>query len=539
MSRPNPLVLIAILIALTALFGWLTLLPDGFYLSSHEGDTLHLLDVLFRMNSGLSPHIDFVTPLGILGFVPFTHLMGLGHSVGEAILMGQVAAAAALAPLVFYAAWTRLPSLVAYGFAAMMVIFAMAITYGGTGLGLSMSMHYNRWAWVVASLIIVIALLPRQGRPAPYFDGVLLALLFTLLALLKVTFFIALLPGVVVALLVAERRREITMALVGGAVFSVVLVIAFGLEFWLAYAADLINVSRSEVRPHTGVAFGDIVGSPATLATTAVGFMAFLFLYRGGYRAQALGLLFLVPGFMFITWQNFGNDPKWLVPLAAVLLAMGVKAYRLDDITVSSRVTMVAALAGILFLPSTITMATSPLRHATQDTAEFDPMLAGAPGQGDIYVRRDRGYSMLAETFLDDPGDPWDPLARVLDRPPSTAIEGIPFPNCEFLAGSVAFLTILGQDLRDLGVEEGATLFTSDILSAFWLYQPFQPLPQGAPWYYGELSGIENADYVVVPKCGFAERVRQIIILELATSDLTFETVAETDRLALFRVVQP
>ena len=539
MSRPNPLILIAILVALTAFYGWLTLLPAGFYLSSHEGDTLHLLDVLFRMNSGLSPHLDFVTPLGILGFVPFAHLMSQGYPVGNAIMMGQVAAGAALVPLIFYAAWTRLPSLVAYGFAAMMVVFAMAVTYGGTGLGLSMSMHYNRWAWVIASLVVVIALLPRQGRPAPYFDGVLLALLFTLLVLLKVTFFVALLPGVVVALLIAERQREITVALIAGALFAVALVIAFGLDFWLAYAGDLINVSRSEVRPHTGVSFADIVGSPANLATTAVGLMAFFFLRRGGYRAQSMGLLLLVPGFMVITWQNFGNDPKWLVPLAAVLLAMGAKTYRLNDLVLSSRLTMMAALAGILFLPSAITLASSPLRHAAVDPADYEPMLAGRPGQEGIFVRRDRGFSMKVQSYLDNPGDPWDPLAGVLNRQPPTEIQGIAFPSCEFLAGSVAFLRTLSQDLRDLGVEEGASFFTTDILSAFWLYEPFRPLPEGAPWYYGELSGIGNADYVVVPKCGFAERVRQIMILELATSGLGFETVAETDRLALFRVSQP
>ena len=539
MSRPNPFILIGILAGLTSLYGWLTLLPGGFFVSSHEGDTFHLLDVIFRMNSGLSPHLDFVTPLGILGFVPFTHLMGVGYSVGEALLLGQVAAGAALAPFVFYATWTRLPSLVAYAFAMMMVVLTMALTFGGLGLGVSMSMHYNRWGWVIGSVIVVMALLPRQGRQAPAFDGVLVAFLFTLLFLLKITFFLALLPGTVVALLLGGRRREIVIALAAGAVFAAALLLAFGLDFWLAYGADLLNVSRSEVRPHTGVSFADIVAAPQNLATSAVAFAAFLTLHRGGFRTQAVALLFFVPGFLYITWQNFGNDPKWLIPLAAVLLSMSVKADRLEDVRTASRLTLVAALAAILYVPSAFTMATSPFRHAASDATEFEPLLAEGSGQGDIYARRDRAYSLKAETFLDDPGDAWDGFAEMLDREAPTEIQGIPFPTCEFLAGSVNFLRTLGQDLKAIGVEDGATIFTADILSAIWLFEPFAPLPQGAPWYYGDLSGVGNADYIVVPKCGYAERVRQIIIQDLVGSGLDLEVVAETERLALFRPAQP
>ncbi|MXQ08731.1 hypothetical protein GQ651_12815 [Alphaproteobacteria bacterium GH1-50] len=490
------------------------------------------------MNSGLWPHVDFVTPLGILGFVPFTHFMGLGYSVGDAILYGQVAFAVCLLPLTLYVGLTRLPALAAYVFGLLMVLFAMALTYGGTGPGISMSMHYNRWAWVIASLAVLLALLPRQGRPAQLFDGVLLALLFSLLILLKVTFFVALVPGVLVALLLQERRREIVAALVAGVVFGAVLLVALGPDYWFGYAADLLNVSGSEVRPHTGVPFADIVGAPGNLAITAVGFMAFLFLHRAGHRPQAVGLLLLLPGFMFITWQNFGNDPKWLVPVSALLVAMATKARRLGDDSDASRFLLVAALACILYLPSTLTLAVSPLRHFGSDPAMFEPMLAGGPGQEDIYVRRDRGYSMKAEQFLDAPGKPWDRYADLMEMPEPTEIAGIPFPNCEFLAGSVNWLRTISTDLRNMGVEEGASLFTADILSAFWLYEPFRPLQNGAPWYYGELSGIGNADYVVVPKCGFAERVRQIIIFELSEAPFDYQVVGENERVALFRIVR-
>lgn len=536
MSRPNPLILIGIIAVLGCALSWLNLTAGGFFVSSHEGDTIHLLDIIFRMNSGYWPHIDFVTPLGILGFIPFVMLMGQGYAVGDAILIGQTLAAAILAPLIFYVAWTRLSALAAYAFAGMMVILVLAMSFGGTGPGLSMSMHYNRWSWVVASLLVLIALLPSRTRPAPEFEGVLLAFLFSILVLTKVTFFIALLPGVVVTLLVQSRVRVVMVGLIAGVVFALILLFLLGPSFWLAYAADLLNVSRSDVRPHTGLALTDIIGSPAFLPVTIVGFASFLMMHRAGFRGQALGLVLLLPGFIFITWQNFGNDPKWLIPLAALLLTVSKwePVEGMPDYSGAFRV--LSAVAAILFLPSAITMAASPMKHAAQDRADYEPMLPPTPLTAGIYVRLDRGFSMMAQQFEDDPGDNWARFSFALDREPPTEINGIPFPQCEFLAGSTAWLRTIGEDLIALGVEPGSALFTTDVLASFWFYEPFSPLQGGAPWYYGDLSGIENADYVVVPKCGFAERVRQIIISDIANSGLDFETFADTERVAVFVV---
>ena len=70
MSRPNPAVFIAFLVAVIVVLGSVTLAKGGFYLAKHEGDTLHLLQILFRMASGEWPHLDFMTPIGLLAFAP-------------------------------------------------------------------------------------------------------------------------------------------------------------------------------------------------------------------------------------------------------------------------------------------------------------------------------------------------------------------------------------------------------------------------------------------------------------------------------------
>ena len=207
MSRPNPLILIGILALFVGVQSWLTYNTGTYYLSEHEGDTMHLLDILFRMHDGALPHLDFETPLGILAFLPMVYLMDIGYSVGQSILFSQFIVILLLTPVVLYAAWSRLSAPASYAFVVLAATLILAISYGGTGAGTSMSMHYNRWAWTLASLVVVLTLLPGRG-PTAMFDGVLVGLLFSVLALTKITFFLMILPGALIALLLQGRRRE-------------------------------------------------------------------------------------------------------------------------------------------------------------------------------------------------------------------------------------------------------------------------------------------------------------------------------------------
>ena len=63
---------------------------------------------------------------------------------------------------------------------------------------------------------------------------------------------------------------------------------------------------------------------------------------------------------------------------------------------------------------------------------------------------------------------------------------------------------------------------------------PLEPLQNGAPWYYGNLSGIENADYVLVPKCNFVARVYGIMLSELEDAKLPMTLVRNNELYALF-----
>ena len=66
MSRPRSAVLAAWLVVLILVLGGLPILKGAFYIEKHEGDTLHLAELVLRMARGEWPHLDFMTPIGVL-----------------------------------------------------------------------------------------------------------------------------------------------------------------------------------------------------------------------------------------------------------------------------------------------------------------------------------------------------------------------------------------------------------------------------------------------------------------------------------------
>ena len=86
MSRPNPAILCAFLVAVWAVLGGIALAKGGFFLAKHEGDTFHLLQIVFRMTGGEWPHLDFMTPIGIMAFAPIALFVEMGAGVGKATI---------------------------------------------------------------------------------------------------------------------------------------------------------------------------------------------------------------------------------------------------------------------------------------------------------------------------------------------------------------------------------------------------------------------------------------------------------------------
>ena len=268
------------------------------------------------------------------------------------------------------------------------------------------------------------------------------------------------------------------------------------------------------------------------------GMAAFFMIRRSGHDLAAYALLLLVPGFIYVTYQNFGNDPQWVWFLGLAIFALrpesGVGKIFGQDLRLLMGGAAWVALA--LNFPSLFSNATSPLSHAQMDAARFEPMIPSALGHQDIFVRTDRGNAMVALVHRDRESAAWARYAPIVDRAPLSEFGAVVFPYCEWASGSRAYLERVAEELVQDGLTPESQVLFADSLAGLWLFGPFTPLSGGAPWYYGGLTGLENADYLVIPKCAFVAGLREIMIKELKTSELRFSLVRDTEIYAVFEV---
>ncbi|MGL4309509.1 MAG: hypothetical protein ACRCSU_03395, partial [Paracoccaceae bacterium] len=371
MMRANSGMLAVFLLAVLAALGGTALLQGGLYVGKHEGDTLHLLEIVFRMADGQRPHLDFMTPIGALAFAPIALFVDQGMGVGHAILWSQILVAAVLFPAVWWAAYSRFPGGWAYVFGFLVLMLALALVHGEAQRSVSISMHYNRWAWAVAYVVIALAMLPPlagRGRPLP--EGIIIGLGMAFLVLCKITYFVAFVIPVALALVLRRDWLALGAALVAGLAVAGAVTAVAGFDFWLAYLRDIATVAGSSVRAAPGEPFSAILGAPAYLGGSLAAIFGVIFLRQAGTEDAAakhagLVLLLLLPGFFYVTYQNFGNDPQWL-PLLGLLLMVyrpeGILRNGLGwDLRTGLAVTAAAAFA--LAAPSVFNLTYSPFRH--------------------------------------------------------------------------------------------------------------------------------------------------------------------------------
>ena len=538
MSANSGKILAVFMAVLLAVYAALTFLKGGFYIGKHEGDTLHLLQMLFRMQGGDWPHFDFVTPIGILAFAPIVVFLKVGFGAGQAILAGQFLVALAFFPFVWWVARSRFSGGWAYLFAATILIFCVALVHGEAMDSVSISMHYNRWAWAAAFLAIATAMLPaRTGGASSVADGAVIGVMVVFMAMIKVTYFAAFFFPLLIGLFARGAGRTVFWAVVSGLIAAGLATLAVGTPvFWLAYLQDLLNVAGSDVRPQPGHDFGYVISAPAYLGGSIIILMSVVLMRQADRKQEGLMLLLLAPAFFYVTYQNFGNDPQWLW-LLGLLLFM-----RLPDAGLRNgfgwdlrqAVTLCAIAAFALATPSFLNLAASPLRHLATDVEKFEPLMPGSGAHEDLQTYAPRAFQLDYRAAMDGEGTPFAHYAEYTDRDKlEVTFQGEDLSYCTLELGLVGWFETVANDIAGWEGGEGAAIFTADLLSSYWLYADLAPLKRGAPWYYGELSGIENADYLLVPKCPLSAPTRKSILDEISAQSWS-DRVQEVRRTELY-----
>jgi len=541
MQRASALLIGSFLFGLIVLMGGAMLLKGGLYLGKHEGDTLHLADMVLRMaEAGQWPHLDFSTPIGVLALAPVALFVWLGAGLGHAVIWAEVAVAMLLLVPLARTAATRFEPTGAMAYGAYVVVLCLALVHGEADAAVSLSMHYNRWAWAVVYIIVPLAALPGAGEPKPWVDGALIGLGMAALALLKITYFVGLAPAMLLAFAVRGDGRAFLAALFAGLSVAGLVTALAGAGFWNAYLMDLLSVSQSSIRIVPGESFLGVIGAPAFIGGSLV-LMATVALLRQSDRpSEGLLLLALAPGFFIITWQNFGNDPQWLVLVAAFALARRPDPYRHNGLGMPLKASLTtAAVAALAFAtPSVVNLAFSPFRQAFASTEGMVPLLPNRPDHADLLVREARLFQVTSIQPLDLPGMPYESYRTRGKRDEPTVLNGETLPECELQVGYSAWFETAAADLVSAGYGDKRIL-VADLFSALWLYGPFPPLPGGAAWLYGGAPGIEAAEFVLVPLCPTKQRSRGEMLEFLAAQGWTLTEAHRTATYILARPFKP
>ncbi len=514
----------------------LLMLPSKLMITGHEGDLMHMLDASLRMANGELPHLNFMTPIGILGFAPVAGFLALGYAVGKATLLAEAAMLALMLPAIWWLGATRLSRGQAYYFAIVMVATMMAVVYGGGSSSISLSMYYNRWGWSLTFLLLVTILfkphrLLGEGWVAPMVIGTSMAAL----AMLKMTFFVPMLPVIVLIMLTQKQGKVLLKALVVGLLIGVALLAWLGLDFFLAYFNDLLVVTRPEsARVNTGVSLSDVAASPKTLMSSIILFAALVMFRKSGRMQQGLVVLILAPAFTYITYQNWGNDPKWLhlmvlyiwanLPDAAARPVFGVPARQ-------GGLALVVAAVTFIF-PSIFSLATTPFRVAFAANTEGNTKLELNNGLSDIWLPERRVSDVVAIQAVSG----WPTLMP--DLAP-VVVNGYTFPDCKLGTPIMAQYAGMAKQIEALDGLRGQPVLVADVLNTLWLMADVGRVAGAAPWYYGDDSGLDAAAYLAVPLCPLKPQLRSAMLGQIESQGYALEETYRSELMVLYALAKP
>ena len=537
MSRPHPAALFGIFVALIVAMCGAALLKGGLYLAKHEGDTFHLLQIVFRMADGQWPHLDFMSPIGAMASWPIAAFVGGGFGIGTAFILAQASVSIALLPAVLWVGISRLNMATAVLFGSIIFVLVNALVHGEAERSVSLSMHYNRWAWAIAFVAGGLAFFAPVHRQNGYLDGFFIGVALFLLLMIKVTYFAAFGIPIFVALVMRRAFDTLFVAALVGLIAAGAVTLMAGFGYWGAYLGDLLEVSRSAVRPFPSEPLGAVMAAPAFLTGSITLLAGIIFLRQSGQGAEGLWLLLLVPGFFYVTYQNWANDPQWLLFLTVFLLATAPKDNAANGFGWPLRsATMVTALVAFALISSSFfNMAYSPFRHLKVDADRYVQFLPRATVHGDLFATRLRAYRADQRGPLDVTGTG---LAAYQDIPEAIEVanfRGEDLPVCAVELGMIAWFETIVTDLEAAG-HAGKKIFAADLFSSHWLFGEFAPIPQGAPWYYGGLPGFENADLLIVPLCPIIHEVRSAVLKDIEESGAELAEIQRTKLYILYKI---
>nr|WP_323777343.1 hypothetical protein [Amylibacter sp.] len=519
------------LIGLLAVLAMMRSNSGAVLIMSFDGDAIHMAQIVLRMQAGQVPHLDFLTPLGAMAFLPIVWLMDLGFGVGGAFAYAPVMIALVMLPALYWVGLSRFAPSGALALGAVFLVQMLALVHGGVAPTVTASMYYNNWCWSVGALVVALAVVPSRfnNRWILLAEPMILGVGVGFLLLTKATFAVFLLPALILALLIGRQFKMLAFSVLWSMVFLTCITLPLGgLTYWPGYVQDLMFVANSAARGQPGAPLVLMLLAPAQLVGVLAVLTGIVFLRQARKSGSALVLLALVAGWVLITHQNWQNDPHWLIPAGVLVLALArdVELYNRFGWPLKRALQIVSVMLMTLGMPLLVTQIQSLLIHNSLRPDRFAAVFR-SPANNDLRFRgaKDGDYRI---------DRPFTALASSGAKP--TVLAGETLPDCQKSTGLVAELIETGKRLDQMPQTKGAQTLYADWINGLWLFSDTAPLTGGAPWYYGGTPGFAAAEFVVVPLCPMGQDVRRMVLSEIEQDPaLSFSEVLRNDLFILLK----
>lgn len=498
---------------------------------------MHATEAASRLAEGQKAHLDFLTPLGIMAFWPIAQFLKAGFGAHHALMFANLAVPLVFLPAMAFVAATRMGRLHAILFGTFCITLGLGGVFGGTNGSVSMSLYYNRWCWMVAFVLIATIILdPKDQSRTSVIDGIIIGACLSFLALVKMSYFVAFAPAVVVGLLSLRHMPQLAaVAVTGLLAMGFATLIGGGIDFWTSYAADLNFVRTSEIRSKPGESFINILTGPKYLPATLILLIAVIGLRHAGFQRAGLVLLLLVPGLAFVTYQNWGNDPQWLVLIAVLCFVWAVQlaeksAFGTDARTLFFSLGLAALVLGS---PSFINVTTSVLRNLYADTDEYIALLDGENHAG-LMILRKASFNAKGRTDLPPVIDPMG-KDEASDLAEPLIVGGVTLTDCSLSSGYYGKVRSISDDLKTRGYG-GQMIGWAASFNPLPLVGGFAREPHRPVWYYGGATGLMDTTLVVLPTCPVVLDTFKNYVRTLQDEGVSFKIVVDTPHYRLAEV---
>jgi hypothetical protein len=265
-----------------------------------------------------------------------------------------------------------------------------------------------------------------------------------------------------------------------------------------------------------------------------------IYVRRSGQMAAGYGLLLLFIACVYATYQNFENPPLWMLLLAPMLFALRPETAETpfrERARTGIFVCSILATAYAVPLAATMTMTTLRALSVPSETIALD--LGRNQILRDVRLSENRNLTISSMADLTQPGEPFSGIRTLMSDdqrervvPAPEMFRGQPVPECQFRFGFAGANAVVAKALERLD----ARVFVADVVAPHWVFADVPRLEGAAPWNYGSLKGLENAEYLIVPACANSTKTRRAVLDTLDAEEIVLKETMRTPLFTAYRV---